>query len=93
MRCHNPTVILRNWMAQVAIDRAEQGDFSYTRALQEMLQTPYAAQLSSFQHNPLSNNLQQQQEQSCSLPASSPRELFLKLPPGWADGLLCTCSS
>ena len=42
MNCNNPAVILRNWMAQEAIAKAEDGDYSVTRNLQNVLRFPYA---------------------------------------------------
>ena len=40
----NPKYVLRNWMAQLAIDAAEKGDFSVTMELYEMLKNPYNEQ-------------------------------------------------
>jgi len=37
----NPKYVLRNWMAQMAIDSAENGDFSVAEELHQMLKTPY----------------------------------------------------
>lgn len=44
MRQANPKFILRNYLAQTAIARAEQGDYSEVRRLHEVLQTPYTEQ-------------------------------------------------
>ncbi len=40
----NPLYVLRNWLAQEAIERAEQGDLGGVHALQVLLQNPYDAQ-------------------------------------------------
>ncbi|MGQ9896503.1 MAG: protein adenylyltransferase SelO [Acidobacteriota bacterium] len=44
MRRINPKYILRNYLAQVAIERAEEGDFSEIEHLLTVLQQPYAEQ-------------------------------------------------
>jgi len=41
MRQANPKYVLRNWMAQLAIDAAEQGDYSIAEELHELLKHPY----------------------------------------------------
>ena len=40
----NPKYVLRNWMAQLAIDAAEKEDYSVATALHEMLKKPYEEQ-------------------------------------------------
>ena len=40
----NPKYVLRNWMAQLAIDKAEKGDFSLVNELHELLKSPYDEQ-------------------------------------------------
>jgi len=40
----NPKYVLRNYLAQQAIERAEQGDFTEVKRLQELLKTPYQEQ-------------------------------------------------
>ncbi len=44
MRRSNPKYILRNYLAQKAIERAEQGDYSETERLLRLLQSPYDEQ-------------------------------------------------
>ncbi|EOB6679800.1 protein adenylyltransferase SelO [Vibrio vulnificus] len=41
MRAVNPKYILRNYLAQQAIDKAEQGDFSEVHTLAKLLKNPY----------------------------------------------------
>ncbi|MDG1551600.1 MAG: hypothetical protein P8Q95_07750, partial [Candidatus Poseidoniaceae archaeon] len=40
----NPKYVLRNWMAQLAIDAAESGDFSVCEELFNLLKNPYQEQ-------------------------------------------------
>lgn len=44
MNTANPVYILRNYMAQAAIEKAEKGDYSEVRALYELLKNPYEEQ-------------------------------------------------
>ena len=41
MQRHNPRYILRNWIAQSAIEKAEADDFSEVRFLLELFRNPY----------------------------------------------------
>jgi uncharacterized protein YdiU (UPF0061 family) len=45
MKLANPKYVLRNWMAQLAIDGAENGDFSLCIELFELLKNPYSEQM------------------------------------------------
>ena len=40
----NPKYVLRNWMAQQAIEKAEKDDFSEVQSLLQILQRPYEDQ-------------------------------------------------
>ena len=44
MKKNNPKYVLRNWMAQLAIDEAEKGDFSVAEELHQLLKKPYDEQ-------------------------------------------------
>ena len=44
MRQSNPKYVLRNWMAQLAIDAAEKEDYSVAIELYELLKSPYEEQ-------------------------------------------------
>tara|TARA_E500000331_G_scaffold62499_1_gene57214 strand:- start:175 stop:1209 length:1035 start_codon:yes stop_codon:yes gene_type:complete len=56
MRLANPKYVLRNWMAQLAIDAAENQDYSVAKELYELLKEPYEEQLENeekwFQKRP-----------------------------------------
>jgi len=41
---NNPKYVLRNWMAQLAIDAAERDDYSVAEELYELLKMPYSEQ-------------------------------------------------
>ncbi len=45
MKLANPKYVLRNWMAQLAIDDAEKGDFSLSIELFNLLKNPYSEQI------------------------------------------------
>ena len=45
MRQANPKYVLRNWMAQLAIDAAENEDYSVAKEIYDLLKQPYEEQL------------------------------------------------
>jgi len=45
MLSSNPKYVLRNWMAQLAIDAAESDDYSIAKELYELLKNPYDEQI------------------------------------------------
>jgi len=79
---HNPTFVLRNWIAQEAIEAAEKEDFSQVRAVLNMLKDPFNSQFSTFH-----------QEMSEGIRTTTDIQRYVKRPPDWACSLLCTCSS
>jgi uncharacterized protein YdiU (UPF0061 family) len=44
MNLVNPKYVLRNYMAQLAIDKADEGDFSLVEELYNLLRNPYDEQ-------------------------------------------------
>ena len=44
MQSHNPRYILRNWIAQKAIEKAEKDDFSMVQSVLRVLERPYVKQ-------------------------------------------------
>ncbi|MES1915826.1 MAG: hypothetical protein MHM6MM_007722, partial [Cercozoa sp. M6MM] len=41
MKAHNPAFVLRNWIAQEAIDHAEMGDYGKLRQVLRLLESPF----------------------------------------------------
>jgi uncharacterized protein YdiU (UPF0061 family) len=50
MNAHNPKYVLRNYLAQLAIDKAEKGDYSMIHELQTVLEKPYETQAGKAQY-------------------------------------------
>lgn len=66
MRAVNPKYILRNYLAQLAIEKAEQGDFSEVNALAELLKAPYDEQPGMERYASLPPEWGKKMEISCS---------------------------
>lgn len=70
-RCHqmrlvNPRYILRNYLAQAAIDKAEQGDFSEVERLAQLLRCPFDDQPTMSHYANLPPDWGKKMEISCS---------------------------
>ncbi|TLV20678.1 YdiU family protein [Klebsiella indica] len=52
MRSVNPAIVLRNWLAQRAIEQAEQGDMSELARLHNALSQPFADRSDDYTHRP-----------------------------------------
>ncbi|MGR5124735.1 protein adenylyltransferase SelO [Vibrio harveyi] len=66
MRRANPKYILRNYLAQLAIDKAEEGDFSEASRLAELLKRPYDEQPELDDYAKLPPEWGKKMEISCS---------------------------
>ncbi|MFQ0975336.1 YdiU family protein [Vibrio campbellii] len=66
MRRVNPKYILRNYLAQLAIDKAEEGDFSEVNRLAELLKRPYEEQPQFDDYAKLPPEWGKKMEISCS---------------------------
>ena len=66
MRAVNPKYILRNYLAQNAIEQAESGDFDEVTRLVHLLQQPYDDQPEFGQYADLSPDWARHLDLSCS---------------------------
>lgn len=66
MRAANPRYVLRNYLAETAIRRAEQGDFSEVARLHQLLRTPFAEQPEQAHYAALPPDWGRHLEISCS---------------------------
>lgn len=66
MRRANPKYILRNYLAQLAIDKAEEGDFSEVNRLAALLRNPYDSQPEFEEYAKLPPEWGKKMEISCS---------------------------
>ena len=63
---HNPKYVLRNHLAQIAIEKAQAGDFSEVQKLHQILRQPFAEQPEHEAYAALPPDWAQQLEISCS---------------------------
>lgn len=99
----NPTFVLRNWVAQEAIEAAEKGDHSKVRTVLRMLSRPYSAKYCSFSAEesgqqgaggaPLSPARSSASASSTYTQCSAEERPFVRKAPAHASGVFCTCSS
>lgn len=66
MRSANPKYILRNYLAQIAIDKAEEGDFTEVHRLAALLRRPYDSQPEYEEYAKLPPDWGKKMEISCS---------------------------
>lgn len=52
MKAVNPAMVVRNWLAQRAIEQAEQGDYAELHRLHEALRTPFADRSDEYVSRP-----------------------------------------
>ncbi|EMH4160876.1 YdiU family protein [Pluralibacter gergoviae] len=52
MHQHNPAVVLRNWLAQRAIEQAEKGDYLELERLHQVLREPFADRQDDYARRP-----------------------------------------
>jgi uncharacterized protein YdiU (UPF0061 family) len=89
----NPTFVLRNWIAQDAVEAAESGDHSRVQGLLSLLRQPFSPALSSLPSPPLAGTSTEQNQELRRLLEQDALRKYTQLPPDWAPALVCTCSS
>mmetsp|Transcript_25712 Transcript_25712/g.33684 ORF Transcript_25712/g.33684 Transcript_25712/m.33684 type:complete len:725 (+) Transcript_25712:68-2242(+) len=82
MNAVNPVFILRNWVAQEAIEAAEKGEYSKVAAIMEQLSNPYGTKDNT-----------KSVENDEGGPDQGYLADYLKPPTENSAGLICTCSS
>eukprot|EP00899_Mesostigma_viride_P006229 jgi/Mesvir1/15607/Mv03215-RA.1 len=80
----NPRVVLRNYLAHTAIQKAEEGDYTEVRQLLAALLDPFS------DGDPLDANKTSGADEAAALQQFGP---FAACPPPWAAELCVTCSS
>ncbi|ESO86801.1 hypothetical protein LOTGIDRAFT_128503 [Lottia gigantea] len=71
MNQNNPRIILRNYIAQNAIDAAEKGDYSEIRRVLKLLETPYSGELDIREPSSSSNSCDINQSYDSKPPISA----------------------
>ncbi|XP_048731129.2 protein adenylyltransferase SelO, mitochondrial-like [Ostrea edulis] len=88
----NPRFILRNYIAQNAIDAAEKGDFSEVCRVLKLLETPYndGTDLESLRPSPSDSNIAAEDDSSSSVPKTFVEKCYDGKPPSWSVDLRVT---
>jgi len=82
----NPSFVLRNWIAQDAIEAAEKQDYSRVRLVLALLQDPY--------HYPEDHEGKEEgKEGGTEGGMEEVTKKYRGMTPAWAAELVCTCSS
>lgn len=93
MNANNPRFVLRNHIAQNAVEAAENGDFSKVQNLLNRLQTPYS-DFDDFSGGPATSDFMSHGTcQSLFHTTSNGNEVYLEKPPDDAVNMRLTCSS
>eukprot|EP00877_Chromochloris_zofingiensis_P003355 jgi/Chrzof1/1301/Cz10g02080.t1 len=105
MNSTNPRYILRNWIAQYAIQQAEKGDYTEVNRVLQLLKTPYTdqdddtaargnatatAEPAGVSHVDVSSS---STSGKAAADGSDGVMRYDACPPKWAAGLCVTCSS
>jgi len=86
MNSVNPKYVLRNWMAQVAIEKAEKGDYGECQDLLAVLRDPYAVEEDEVV-------VREGEEKGREVEEEKGRGRFTCKPPKDYENVLCSCSS
>ncbi|XDA75332.1 hypothetical protein R6Z07F_005549 [Ovis aries] len=87
MRANNPKYVLRNYIAQGAIEAAENGDFSEVRRVLKLLETPYGGEAEAAEPEGAAEASEVAAETSG---AAGRRRSYSSKPPLWAAELCVT---
>ncbi|XP_074652979.1 protein adenylyltransferase SelO, mitochondrial-like isoform X2 [Tubulanus polymorphus] len=89
---NNPRIVLRNWIAQSAIEAAEKGDFTLVQSVLKMLENPYDGELEIKVSKTVSESASAPVVESaaCSQLAATSSTSFDCKPPAWSTELVVT---